>query len=496
MERYKKANEGIHAPETLKQKAVRFTPKNKCKRTGFTPHVSRKAWIGAVAAVLAVVILGGIIFWPSNGILSGSAYASSIVEAQYPDMPQLPQYDPMSSEKEHAEYQISLKKWEADVLSRMDALTSLGGETALDSFNRTVIRQFLSGSGSENAFFSPLNLFLSFAMTAELTDGNSRQQILDLLEVGDMDQLRALSSALWTANYRDDGNTTAILASSLWIRDDLPYVEETMAQLAETYYASSFAGKMGSELFNRDMQSWMNDQTGGMLEEYANGHTMDPDALLALITTLYFHAPWDDQFSNNKVVAQTFHGAAEDVETTFMQETMDYNTYYWGDRFGAVQKDFFREGSMWFILPEEGVSMDELLDDPELAEFLGGDWDSWENQTRRTIHLTVPKFDISNELDLISGLKELGVTDIFNSDLADFSPTSTFPAYMSEIKHAARLSIDEKGCTGAAYTISKIIPLSAPVSQDPITFVLDRPFLFLVESGSGQFLFTGIVNQL
>ena len=67
---------------------------------------------------------------------------------------------------------------------------------------------------------------------------------------------------------------------------------------------------------------------------------------------------------------------------------------------------------------------------------------------------------------------------------------------MSEIKHAARLSIDEKGCTGAAYTISKIIPLSAPVSQNPITFVLDRPFLFLVESGSGQFLFTGIVNQL
>lgn len=494
MERYKKANEGIHAPEALKQKTVRSLSRTQHKQTTFAHHPSRKAWVGVVAAVLAIVILGGVLLWPRGGVLSTSAYASSIVEAQYPEMPQLPQYDPIPSEKDRIKNQISYKKWEEDVSNRITTLDSLGGETALDSFNRTVIRQFLSGAGSDNVVFSPLNLFLSLAMTAELTDGNSRQQILDLLEVDDMDQLRVLSSALWNANYRDDGNTTAILASSLWIRDDLTYVEETMEQLAETYYASSFAGKMGSEPFNKDMQSWMNDQTGGLLEEYANEHTMDPNALLALITTLYFNALWDDQFPS-KTITQTFHGAAGDVETTFMKQTLDYDTYYWGDRFGAVRKYFFREGSMWFILPDEGVSLDELLNDPQLTEFLDGDWDSWENQTRRTIYLTVPKFDISNELNLVDGLRELGVTDIFNPNLADFSPTSTVPAHLHEIKHAVRLSIDEKGCTGAAYTISKFVPSSAPGSQDPIDFILDRPFLFLVESGAGQFLFTGIVNQ-
>ena len=56
MKRYKQANEGIHAPEDLKEKAAR-------------PAGSRSVprWTGAVAAVLAAALIGGIAMWPGGG---------------------------------------------------------------------------------------------------------------------------------------------------------------------------------------------------------------------------------------------------------------------------------------------------------------------------------------------------------------------------------------------------------------------------------------------
>ena len=37
---------------------------------------------------------------------------------------------------------------------------------------------------------------------------------------------------------------------------------------------------------------------------------------------------------------------------------------------------------------------------------------------------------------------------------------------------------------------------AAPLEQDEIDFVLDRPFLFAVTSQTGQLLFVGIVNRV
>ena len=56
MKRYQKANEGVHAPEELKEKAVR-----PAVRRGYS------RWIEAVAAVLVLAIIGGIALWPGMG---------------------------------------------------------------------------------------------------------------------------------------------------------------------------------------------------------------------------------------------------------------------------------------------------------------------------------------------------------------------------------------------------------------------------------------------
>jgi serine protease inhibitor len=53
--------------------------------------------------------------------------------------------------------------------------------------------------------------------------------------------------------------------------------------------------------------------------------------------------------------------------------------------------------------------------------------------------------------------------------------------------------IDEKGVTGAAYTLS-LRGMGAP-PDEIVDFILDRPFLFVVQGHDGLPLFVGIVNQ-
>lgn len=70
---------------------------------------------------------------------------------------------------------------------------------------------------------------------------------------------------------------------------------------------------------------------------------------------------------------------------------------------------------------------------------------------------SVPKFDVSSDLELTDALKALGVTDVFDFDKSDFSPLIDEEKFdesvaVTKVQHAARVKIDEKGCEAAAFT--------------------------------------------
>ena len=343
MNRYRKANEGIHAPEELKQKVVQSAK-----------PVRRPARWAALAAVLAVAILAGVVLWPGGSPLSQTASAA-IVEAEYPDRVPYPDVNPLTGAMDEDAYAA----WREENQARQELASGVGNESMAGYYAATMA-EFLGDNGGENAVYSPLNLYLALAMLAECTDGDSRGQILALLGVDDLDALRTQAQNLWSANYRDDGQTTSLLANSVWLDEALTYNEDTLHTLADTYYASSYQGEMGSEELNRALQTWLNDNTGGLLEEYAGQIETEPDTLLALASTIYFKASWADEFDESATAPRTFHAAAGDVETDFMHQS-EMGSYYWGEDFSAVSKSFQNGGAMWLILPDEGTSPEELL---------------------------------------------------------------------------------------------------------------------------------------
>ena len=505
MKRYQKANEGIHAPEAAKEKAAR--PAGRPQRA---------RWMGAAAAVLAVVILAGVALWPrgtdvpdpvsldgprgvglsptTDPIPYVAARANTLAAAAYPEMVPYPdQADYFSSSAGlDGSYGEAYNAWWE---SREALRSGTDYDGMLDAFLSASTVQFLAGAGNGNRIYSPLNVYMALSMLAETTGGDSREQILDLLGVDSIETLRQRVSALWRDNYRDDGVVTTVLADSLWLRSGMTYSQDVLDTLARDYYASSFSGEMGSAEYDQALRDWINEQTGGLLREQADGLSMDPETVLALASTVYFKAAWSRGFSSTE--RDVFHAPTGDVETDFMRRSAQ-GTYCWGEHFAAVRLDFQEGGSMWLVLPDEGYTVDELLENGEAMDFLLADKLRYSDSKHLTVNLSMPKFDASSDLDLVEGLKELGVTDVFDDTVSNFEPLGAAtdrPLAVSQVRHAARVKVDEEGCEAAAYTVIMTEVSSIAPPGDEVDFILDRPFIFSITGDSGLPLFVGVVNQ-
>ena len=417
-----------------------------------------------------------------------------LAAAQYPQMSQYPdesKFTKLNGDFDSDGFDQVYDAWRADRQKQLDQPE--GYTDVLDGYLRTVIPQLLTDGSGENKACSPINIYMALAMLAEITDGESREQILSLLGSDDLNDLRTEASAVWNANYSNDGAVTSILASSLWLNDKINFKQEAMDALAKYYYASSFRGEMGSAALDQALQGWINQQTGGLLKEQASGLTMDKETILALATTIYFRAKWAGEFSEDNTRPETFHADSGDVTCDFMHQS-GTNTYYWSDRFSAVSKRLEGSGAMWFLLPDEGVTPEELLADEAALDLLLGSGESVESKYL-IVNLSVPKFDIASELDLTASLKNLGITDVFDPASADFSPmTADTEAYLSQARHAARVAIDEEGVTAAAYTVMMTEGAAAPPEEE-VDFALNRPFVFTITGTDGLPLFVGIVRQ-
>lgn len=451
--------------------------KPEASKATLKPKKSRRLWLTIGAAAVCTGIVGGI------AAMNLSATTVQGVRPVYPDMAGYPNEYNLTFDNDY-------ENWWND---RRAQGYNVSFDEGLWDFCGSSTRQFLSGT-EENRVYSPLNLYMALSMLAEMTDGESRQQILDLLSAGDMDDLREQAGKLWNANYCNDVAITSILGNSVWLDKSLDYDRSVLDRLAQSYYASGFYGSFGSEEMNKELRNWLNDQTGGLLKDAVEQVELTPEMVLALYSTVLFKGKWDHQFNQKNNDVKTFHSPGGDVETEFMNASGNA-AYYWGEDFGAIYLNFATGCGMWLILPDDDKSVDEVLASGEYMELVKSNG-NWENSKHLVVNYSVPKFDVSSTIGLTDGLQALGVTDVFQPGAAEFSLLNgdNSGVYVGKATHSARVKIDEEGCEAAAFT--EIVACGATMPPDEeINFVLDRPFLFVISGMSGQPLFTGTVYQ-
>ena len=361
----------------------------------------------------------------------------------------------------------------------------------LEHFFTTGSAQFLSTQSSDNLLWSPVNAYIGLAMVTELTAGESRRQILDLFGAADIDALRQQVSAIWESTYNDNGHEISTLANSLWLEEGLSYQQDTMDNLAYHYYASVYQGDLGSQKINNAISAWINNNTGGFLKNATKNISLSPETILALYSTIYFQAKWQDEFSKMNNTKDVFHAPDGDKTATFMNKDLAQMYYYWGDRFGAVALSLKNGSRMWFVLPDEGYTPSDVLADGQYMQMVLQQ--DWENEKWMKVNLSVPKFDVNSTTSLKDGLQKMGVTDVFEESAANFSElTGDIPIFLTAANQSVRVQIDEEGVKAAAYIEIPGATSPAP-PEEIIDFVLDRPFVFAITTDSIP-LFVGTVN--
>ncbi len=406
-----------------------------------------------------------------------------------------PQYPTITARPHNSATMNNRDAWRADVKAQQDQIKGQTG--GMTDYYAETIAQFLAGKAGENRVYSPLNVYLALAMLAETADGNSRHQILNLLGVSDLTTLRQKCSALWNGVYMDDGAVTSLLANSLWLAEGerWQYDMDTVGMLAEQYYASVFQGEMGSDAYTAALQNWLNEQTDNLLNEQVQTLGFDPDTVLALASTICFRAKWQSKFNPLANEQGVFNTVMGEVPCTYMKSGK-MNDAYFGENFTAVPLELDHgDYEMIFFLPNEGVSVDSLITDKQALAVMQGRTGSVDSKHIK-VNMSIPKFDVVSDQDLIGGLKALGITDVFNPDKGNFAGIlnpQRESVWVNQVQHAARVAIDEEGVTAVAYVIET--KAGSPMPNEILDFTVDRPFMFAITGPEDTILFTGVVEN-
>ena len=358
-------------------------------------------------------------------------------------------------------------------------------------------------NSSENVIYSPLSLYYALALACNGAEGETQEEMLELLGYENLEALAAdcknSFEALYHApneknnqpgewgEYHSESRYSLLIANSLWVDDTMTLKDPFKAQAAENFYADVFRGDLQSETVAKEKSQWVNERTNGLItpaEEPA-----DSQAVLSIINTVYFYDEWINRFDKEKTEADVFTLAdGTEVSCDFMNMVEFSSGFRRGENYTASSLNL-KNSQMTFVLPDEGVDVHELVNDPEQLEAAIGDGGE---SLFGKITWKVPKFSYGSDLELVEILSALGMEDAFTGD-ADFSGISDQePLFISNIRQNAHLSIDEDGVEGAAYT--EILYAGAALPKDEAEMILDRPFLYAVEN-NGQIVFVGICEN-
>lgn len=396
-----------------------------------------------------------------------------------------------SGEADWDKYDELMEDWQKQLDARREAAKAAPDMRA---FTEALFNELMKNGAGENLVFSPANVYMALAMLAETTGGDTRAEILSALDVKDMDELRANASALMKAEPVDDGISKCGIANSLWLNDGFGFNTEALERVAEVYEGSSYWGDPADAGFTQALRDWLNANTGNMLEKSVAGVELPPELIVAIASAIYFKAAWMNDYAKGLTDKMTFHAPGGDMEADFMHKDVTGH-YFKGEGFSAYCETLKNgAGNMWFLLPDEGVSVTEMMNGPGM-DFIFGGKEGLEHAEAK-VHVSMPKLDVESETLLDGALKGMGVTSCFGGG-ADFSPLiSGTDVCVSSVLHAARVKTDEEGVEAAAFTLIYCGAGMPLPPEEEIDFVLDRPFVFVITGQSDAPLFMGTVNSL
>ncbi len=352
-------------------------------------------------------------------------------------------------------------------------------------------------SGDGNVMFSPYSISSALAMTWAGASGTTAGEMAAVLGF-DIDRPLVHSGFRRIGGMLDPEGRAAMCegdpieldaANAVWAEAGFPLLDTYVGIVTGCYRAEArnadFSGN--PEAQRQTINGWVSEATHGRIEDLLGPGSISADTRMVLTNAVYFKGSWLDEFDPGQTREGSFTTLAGVEKTVPLMHRTDDMDYFDGEGFRAVSLPYSDGASrMVAILPDSGVrEFEQRFSTADLTAMTDG-------FSTREVFLAMPRFECTSSFSLSPVLSGMGMAGAFDPSTADFSGmTGGRDLFVSDVVHKAFVRVDETGTEAAAAT-GVIMALTAMPQDQPVQFVLDRPFVFLIiDDLTGTVLFMG-----
>ncbi len=357
---------------------------------------------------------------------------------------------------------------------------------------------------NENVMVSPVSALMALAMTANGARGDTRENMLAVLAPNQsMDDLNR-NITNWADGLVSTDTASVKIANSIWFDESAGdiTVNEIFLQRNALYYHADIYQTAFQKSTIGAINQWVSDKTDGMITNILD--QIPSDMRMYLLNAVSFDAEWKRVYYASQVREHIFTNASGGEEKADMMYSEEYSYIEDENAVGFIKP--YKEGySFVALLPNEGMSTKEYINTLSGGHFL----DMLANAGMDGIdelHISLPKFEAEYEAELSDKLQNMGMTDAFDGEKADFSGIGKIEANGSDtnlliggIYHKTYIAVDELGTkAGAVTTDYATADTAEPIEPPKIVYVnLNRPFVYaIVENETNVPIFIGVVNSV
>ncbi|HEY9229567.1 MAG TPA: serpin family protein [Gemmatimonadaceae bacterium] len=368
-----------------------------------------------------------------------------------------------------------------------------------DAFGSHLFASLVARRGeNENTVFSPLSAGLALSLVRMGAVGKTAMVLDSALGLTSLDRAtieRRGAEMLSDLSGRTDVELET--ANAIWV-DTAAVLTDAFSASTRRWRSSIATLPLSSQRAVAVVNRWADSVTHKKIRTIL-GEPLPDTARLLVTNAVYFKGKWLTPFEKSATKPGDFTLASgQRVSVPRMQRTM-YVAYLRTPEFQVIRLPY-RTGktAMYVLLPDSGVSFDSLV-----TRIRAGSWmPGMRAPDLEEVRVVLPRFRSEATMDLAAPLQEdLGARLPFTCLQADFSAMARARALdrrmslcIGAVFQKVYIDVDEEGTEAAAVTA--IGMLEASGYHEPIKFIVDRPFLFVLrDEVIGADLFVGRIAR-
>ena len=351
---------------------------------------------------------------------------------------------------------------------------------------RTIYKQ---KKDNRSIIMSPISVSYVLGMLNEGADGETRQQITDVLGLdASVEEINEYFKKMMDDAQSIDPSVTLKNANCIYFKLGMSINPQFKADMQNYYDAHVEAINFNSGNIVNKINDWCKSHTDGKIPELLKKGELHPNRRMYLLNAVYFNASWTSKFDPRSTRDLDFVTLDGKTVKRPMMHREGRAAYGKNDLCKMLCLPYGNKAySMVVLLPNEGKTTDDIIRNLSAQKLK-----EWQSQMRtQDVDILMPRFTTESETHLEDILSSMGMPRAFGGDAEFPNMLKGYhdELYVSMMKQKAKIEVNEEGTKAAAVTVAEMSEKFMPRYK---YFYATRPFVYyIMEKSTGAIFFMG-----